>query len=232
VSVGCRLSRMRAYALTLSLLLAGGSTLLPFWSDAQSPVSVESRLATQNVLFDEYYQNRLRESPELATYLGDDRYNNRLDDHSLAGIVRRAAADDAFLARLRVISTAGFPERDTLSHDLLLRILTDDRAYRDLKDYEMPLTQFKGIHTDLANLPLLVPLDSVKHYEDYIARLHQIPLALTQTEGVLRAGINDNLMPVKFLLENVPVQCNGIIAADPFLSPIKKFPPSFSAESL
>jgi hypothetical protein len=107
VSVGCRLSRMRAYALTLSLLLAGGSTLLPLWSDAQSPVSVESRLAMQSALFDEYYQNRLKESPELATFLGDNGYNDRLDDHSLAGVVRRAATNDAFLARLKVISTAG-----------------------------------------------------------------------------------------------------------------------------
>jgi uncharacterized protein (DUF885 family) len=222
---------MRTSVLTLLLLLAGGWTvLLPLRSDAQNPAPVESRLAAQNALFDEYYQDRLKESPELATFLGDYRYNDRLDDNSLAGIARKAAAKDAFLARLKMIPTAGFPEQDMLSHDLLLRILSDDQGYRDLKDYEMPLTQFSGVHTDLADLPLLVPLDSVKHYEDYIARLHQIPLALTQTEEVLRAGMKDHLMPVKFLLEKVPVQCDGIIAADPFLSPIKKFPASFSAE--
>src|SRR5258707_8591460 len=45
----------------------------------------------------------------------------------------------------------------------------------DLKEYEMPINQQNGIHTSLADLPLSVPFDSVKHYEDYIARLHQIP---------------------------------------------------------
>ena len=82
----------------------------------------------------------------------------------------------------------------------------------------------------LADLPLSVPFDSVKHYEDYIARLHQIPRVLTQTTEVLRAGMKDKLMPVKFLLEKLPVQCQGIIDADPFLLPTKKYPASISAD--
>src|SRR5258705_4139206 len=70
----------------------------------------------------------------------------------------------------------------------------------------------------------------VKVYEEYIASVHHIPRVLTQTTDVLRAGMKDNLMPVRFLLEKVPGQCNGIIEADPFLIPTKKFPASISAE--
>ena len=88
----------------------------------------------------------------------------------------------------------------------------------------MPINQQSGIHTSLADLPLAVPLDSVKHYEDYIARLHQIPRALSQVTEVLRAGMKDKLMPVRFLAEKIPAQCEGIIAADPFLRPTKKYP--------
>ncbi len=33
-------------------------------------------------------------------------------------------------------------------------------------------------------------------------------------------------MPVRFLLEKVPAQCQGVIAADPFLGPTKKYPAS------
>jgi uncharacterized protein (DUF885 family) len=75
-----------------------------------------------------------------------------------------------------------------------------------------------------------VPLDSVKHYEDYVARLHQIPRALRQSEEVLRAGVKDNLMPVRFLLEKIPAQCQGIIDSDPFLNPAKKYPKEIGAE--
>src|SRR5262249_35536804 len=99
-----------------------------------------------------------------------------------------------------------------------------------LKEYEMPVNQFNGIHTMLADLPLSVPFDSLKHYEDYIARLHQIPQSLNDTIAVLRAGMKDKLMPVRFLLEKVPVQCQGIIEADPFLNPTRKYPASISAE--
>ena len=71
-----------------------------------------------------------------------------------------------------------------------------------LKEYEMPINQQNGIHTNLADLPLSVPFDSVKHYEDYIARLHQIPRVLSQITEVLRAGMKDKLMPVRFLRRN------------------------------
>jgi uncharacterized protein (DUF885 family) len=197
---------------------------------AQTVAPVDSRLAAQNALFEEYYQNLLKESPRLATTLGDYRYNDRLSDYSLAEIAREQAENDEFLGRLKAIPTDGFSEQDRLSHDLLLRVLGDHREYRDLKSYEMPVTQFFSTHTFLADLPLSVPLDSVKHYEDYIARLRQIPVVLAQTEEVMRAGMKDGLMPVKFLLEKVPVQCDGTIASDPFLGPIKKMPASFSDE--
>jgi uncharacterized protein (DUF885 family) len=47
---------------------------------------------------------------------------------------------------------------------------------------------------------------------------------------VLRAGMKDKLMPVRFLLEKLPVQCQGIIDADPFLLPTKKYPADISAD--
>jgi uncharacterized protein (DUF885 family) len=92
----------------------------------------------------------------------------------------------------------------------------------------MPVNQMEGPQSRLADLPLSVPLDSVKHYEDYIARLHQIPRVLRQAEDVLRAGMKDELMPVRFLIEKVPAQCEGIVAANPYLLPTKKFPAGFS----
>src|SRR3954454_3155008 len=94
----------------------------------------------------------------------------------------------------------------------------------------MPLNQQGGIHTSLADLPLSVPLDSVQHYEDYIARLHQIPRVLQQVLEVLRAGIRDGLMPAKVVVDQLPGQCEGIVSTNPFLLPLKKFPASFSAE--
>ena len=112
----------------------------------------------------------------------------------------------------------------------MARVLQQRIADFDLKEYEMPISQQNGVHTGLADLPLSVPLDSVKHYEDYIARLHQIPRVLNQTTEILRAGMKDKLMPVRFLLEKIPTQCQGIIDSDPFLLPTKKYPADISAD--
>jgi len=197
---------------------------------AQNPASVNDRLAAQNALLEEQYQSDLRNFPERATAFGDYRYNDQLADYSLAAIAKRHQTDEEFLKRLQSIPTTGFSDQDQLSHDLMARVLQQRIADFDLKEYEMPISQQNGVHTGLADLPLSVPLDSVKHYEDYIARLHQIPRVLNQTTEVLRAGMKDKLMPVRFLLEKIPTQCQGIIDSDPFLLPTKKYPADISAD--
>jgi uncharacterized protein (DUF885 family) len=197
---------------------------------AQNVKPVADRVAAQNALFDEQYESDLRNFPERATAFGDYRYNDKLSERSLDAIAQYHKTDQTFLARLEAIPTAGFTDPDQLSHDLMVRVLQQRITDFDLKEYEMPINQQNGIHTSLADLPLSVPLDSVKHYQDYIARLHQVPRVLSQTTEVLRAGMKDKLMPVRFLLEKIPVQCQGIIDADPFLLPTKKYPASISPE--
>jgi len=215
---------MRYHKLFFAILAFGGSVF------AQDVKPVAERLAAQNALFDEQYESDLRNFPERATSYGDYRYNDKLADYSLAAVIQRNETNRAFLVRLQAIPTTGFSDQDQLSHDLLIRVLQQRIADFDLKEYEMPVNQMNGIHTSLADLPLSVPFDSVKHYEDYIARLHQMPRVLSQTTEVLRAGMKDNLMPVRFLMEKLPAQCQGIMDADPFLTPTKKYPAEISPE--
>jgi len=197
---------------------------------AQDLNPLADRLAAQNALFEEQYQTDLRNFPERATSFGDYRYNDKLADYSLEAIAKREKANENLLARLEAITTTGFSDQDQLSHDLLVRVLEQRITDYGLKEYEMPINQQNGIHTGLADLPLSVPFDTVKQYEDYISRLHQIPRVLNQTTEVLRAGMKDKLMPVRFLLEKLPAQCEGISESDPFLRPTKKFPATISPE--
>jgi uncharacterized protein (DUF885 family) len=190
--------------------------------------SVQDRLAAQNLLFQQQFADDMKSSPETATAFGNYQYNALLDHLSLAASAQQNAADHAFLGKLQAISTDGFPEQDRISHDLLLHVLAQRIADYELKTYEMPLSQMQGVHNDLADLPNSVPLDTVQHYEDYLARLHQVPRAFDETIEVLRQGMKDGLMPVRFLLEQVPAQCAGTIAENPFLEPTKKFPSTIS----
>ena len=196
---------MRVYTCLFFLLAVIGCG---FGQDAGVPLRhppLAERIATQNAVFEEQYETDLRNFPERATAYGDYRYNDKLAEYSLAAIGERHKTDVAFVARLEAIGTEGFSDQDRLSHDLLLRVLKQRITDFDLKEYEMPINQQNGVHTGLADLPLSVPFDSVKHYEDYIARLHQIPRVLSQTTEVLRAGLKDKLMPVRFLIEKLPV---------------------------
>jgi len=198
-------------------------------NSSQLSKSVASRLAVQDALFKQQYEDDMRASPETETARGDYRDNTMLDDYSLSASTKQNAIGRSYRAKLEAISMEGFPEQDRLSHDLLLHVLDNRIADYNFKDYEMPISQMQGIHKHLADLPNSVPLDTVEHYEDYVARLHQIPRAFDQTAELLRQAQRDGLMPARILLEQIPAQCEGTISEDPFLTPTKKFPPSISA---
>jgi uncharacterized protein (DUF885 family) len=208
----------------LFLLIAA----LPLVAQQPAANSADARLAEQNALFKEFWESTLKLNPTLATNVGDYRYNDKLGDYSLAGVARRHDITAAFLGRIKAISTDGFGEEDRTSHELLQRTLQEQIDDYDLKEYEMPLTAMGGLHTQLADLPNAMPLDTVKHYEDYLARLHQIPTALQQTEEVLRAGVKDHLTIVRFIAEKIPAQARGIVSSDPFLIAVRKMPATFS----
>ena len=131
---------------TLSLIFTTCFSLSTLTSLAASPDSVAARVAAQNALFEEQYQADLKASPETATSYGDYRYNDKLDDQSLAEAEREHATDEKFLARLKAISTAGFAEQDLLSHELLVRNLERRNEGYAFKDFEMPVSQMDGPH--------------------------------------------------------------------------------------
>src|ERR1044071_1328066 len=191
---------------------------------------VADRVAKQNALFEEYYQAFLKNNPERATAFGDYRYNSQLSQVSLEEIARQHAENDGFLARLKAIPTDGLSDKDLLSHRILEKQLERADVNYALKNYEMPVNQQNGVHTQLADLPNAMPFDSVPHYQDYISRLHQIPRVLKQTAEVMRQGEKDHLMPPKLVVEKLPGQCDGISSANPFLEPTKKFPAEFAEQ--
>ena len=217
----CRCFPRRSILCGFVLALAG-----PAFAE-MAPVA--DRVAQQNKLFDEFYETGLKNSPERATSYGDYRYNALLGQYSLAEIARQHAEADEFLKRLKAIPTDGMSDKDLLSHRLLERQLErEDINYEpeELRDAGEPAE--RRPHPAGRFAALSVPFDSVQHYQDYISRLHQIPRVLDQTTEVMRQGLKDGLMPPKLVLEKLPGQCDGIVAANPFLLPTKKFPTEFS----
>lgn len=197
---------------------------------ANSPVG--PRLKRLHALLEEQWQYTLRTSPEFASVIGDKRYNDRVSDLSQRAVdadIRQAAR---FLREFESIDTEGFPEQELLNRDLMVRNLRERVEGAGFKDWEMPVTQFGGIHTDTPGLVSLLPFSTVKDYEDYVARLRQLPRAFDQTVEQMRKGMRDRLMPPRILLTQVASQTESIARQrpedSPFAEPVKKFPAGFS----
>jgi uncharacterized protein (DUF885 family) len=194
--------------------------------------SLEARRAELSRLLAEEWEYTLRTQPELATQVGDNRYNDRLSDFSDKAIAEGIEHSRQALKRFEAIDVAGFPEQEKLNKALMVRSLREDVEGARFKDWEMPATQFGGIHLGYASLPFDSPFRNVKDYDDYLARLHQIPRVLGEATGHMRDGLRDRLMPPKYLLEKVSTQAQEIaddsLEKSPFTDPLRKFPESIS----
>jgi uncharacterized protein (DUF885 family) len=181
-------------------------------------------------LLKEEWEFELRSQPELATLYGDNRYNDKLTDYSLAAIQANYRQTQAFLQRFEALDVSSLAEQDRLSKELMLRKLRRSIEDVDLKLYEMPIDQLNGLHLLYPQLVAIFPFGTTKDYENYLARLHQFPRLFDQIVALGQAGERDGLMPPKFLLEKVITQADAIaVSGGPFLEPLKKFPASISA---
>ena len=197
-----------------------------------APNDVEARSKQLNALIAELWEWNLQQNPIYASILGDKRYNDQLGSSSEKATLEQQAKEKQFLNRFQTIDTTGLPHQDVLNRELEIRSLKEDIEGTDLRLWQMPVNQMNGIHIDAPQLVTVLSFQTVKDYDDYIARLKQLPRAFNESTENMRKGMANGLMPPKFLLEKVVEQINGIAALapdqSPFAQPFKNFPASFS----
>jgi uncharacterized protein (DUF885 family) len=195
-----------------------------------SPSPIAQREKALNTVFSDYWQQQLKDSPEFASTLGDKRYDDQLSDYSVAGYNAHLERDRTFLERLGAIDTIGLPAQQDLSKDLLVRRLVDEQEEARFKPWELPVSQFGGLHLELPQLVPQLSFDTAEDYAHYISRLDKIPTAFSQITDNMMTGMDDNREPPKYLLEKVLVQVNTLARQkpedSPFALPLKKFPAS------
>jgi uncharacterized protein (DUF885 family) len=199
---------------------------------APAAADLDARRKQLDGLLHEQWEYNLRMNPEFASILGDKRYNDKISDRSEKAVYADLEETKKFLARFQAVDTKGFPEQEALNKALMVRQLQQDLDGARFKDWEMPVSQFSGIHIDAPQLQGLLSFDTVKDYEDYIARLNQLPVAFGQVIDLMKHGLEDGLVPPRILLEQVAKQ-SGTLAntrpeESPFLQPANRFPKQFS----
>ncbi len=204
----------------------------PAAATTPAPASVAERSAALNSLFHEMWEDTLKNLPVFASEIGDRRYNNKLEDISPRAIDAELGRRRAFLLRLLAIDTSGLSDQEKLSSTLMQRELIQDEEGSRFKEWEFPVNQFHGVHTDLPGMVTNLPFATVKDYDDYIARLHAIPAYIRQTTLNLISGIDDQRVQPAYLMQKVLVQTETLAQqkpeASPFAQPLQKFPASIS----
>jgi len=213
-----------------ALVLAGSSLM----AGAAPPADdlAARRKAFEQLLAD-HWEYTLSKSPEFASILGDKRWNDKLSDLSEAEILADQKMDREWVSRFEKIDPAGFPEQEALTRTLLLRGLKESIENERFRAWEMPVSQMSGIHLNAPQLVSLLSFKTVKDYEDYAARLRQLPKQFDDVTARMRKGMADGLMQPKFLLEKVATQAEGIAKQKPedtpFARPLAKFPEEVAA---
>ena len=229
--------RLRRAVVVLSALMASFVFIRPWMAQENSKSTdlpnPDSRRRQLQSLVNEEWEFELQTSPEMATSIGDNRYNDRLTDYSAEEIQSEIEQRRKFLARFEAINPSGFSQQDALSRTLMIRKLRQEVEGAQFKPWEMPVNQMNGAHLELPELVTLTPFTAASDYEKYVARLHQVPRMFDQLTANMRQGMRDRLMPPRYLLEKVAVQAQEIAnlkaEESPFAGPLKQFPDGIAA---
>ena len=227
---------MRRFA----IVFVSAAALLPFfWTavlhaqGAAKPAPVEDRRKALHALFEQYWEASLEKSPEFASRMGDNRYNDKTSDYSARAVNAWLEREQNYLLKLATIDPAGLTDGEKTSRELLLRDLANDIEGAEFKPWQMPINQLGGIYSEYPQLASELSFTTVKDYDDWIARLRALPNAFDQVITNMSIGMEEHRVPPRYLLEKALVQVKqlaGEKAEDsPLALPLKKFPASLAA---
>jgi uncharacterized protein (DUF885 family) len=185
-------------------------------------------------LIDEVWQFDLQESPLLATRVGVHQYNDQLGHQAVADHKRRIVAKREFDNRLRKIDRSQLKRPDQINYDVFGRLLRNELDEANYRSYLIPITNRSGFHISFPQLAKQVPLNSVKDYENYIARLHAFERYTDEHIGLMRSGIKEGMVLPAVVLEGYQDSIATHIVEDPrrslLYTPFTKMPAKISRD--
>jgi uncharacterized protein (DUF885 family) len=203
---------MRPVLTALILLLA-----LPLSASDEAPDKL-SAAKELHVLFDAEWERYLYASPVMATYIGDHRYDDRWPDLSPDGLKASYAGDKAVIAALDQIDPKQLTAADQLNRDLFRRQYQANIDTYDYGSQYTPLSQRSGL-TSLHSLTDIVVFQTVKDYEQWLARIGTIDQLIDQNIELMREGVRRGQVPPKIIMQRLPPQLDKQIVTDPTKSP-------------
>jgi prolyl oligopeptidase len=172
-------------------------------------------------LYQDYWEFILKENPTYATYLGDHRYDNWLEDVSAEAYEQRVVRFRKYLTELRSFNKPSSGE-DRLNYDLFKRELELQIEAAQYQPYLLPITQQMGPHIDLPQLTTYHPFKILHDYVNYVSRLTQFRRVFDQTIANLKTGIEKKTVQPRSVVEKIIPQLEAQIVSSPEKSGLYK----------
>ncbi len=224
-------SSIAALALTLLASLSGASTA---WA---ADATVSESKAELEAIYKAEWERWLKEDPTLGTSIGDPRYDDLWPDMSLVAIVRSDAANRATLEKLNHIDVSGLSVADRMTYDIVKLQFEELAGSMRFKPYIYAISHQGALQgtaspQSSSELAEIAPFDTVRNYENWIARLNTFGPYVDQVTALLEIGIRENrTQPCAVTSRITPqfdVQRVSNPTASPFYEPFKHMPASFS----
>ena len=176
--------------------------------------------AALEAVFDAYWNAKLRDGPEWATYLGDHRFDNQLTDYSVAAHEARTQRRAAMLGLVRHAHKSATDADDRLSATLLEANLVDELRLAKFPEHLMPIKQQNSPHLTLGTLRTHSPFETPTDCENYAARLSAFNQQADQLIAFMDEGIRRGVVRPKITIEQALPQLDAMIAESPAACPL------------
>ncbi len=150
----------------------------------------------------------------MASQMGNRTYNQLWSNESTSAIEASQLQTRNVLKQLQQIDATQLSGSSELNYRLFRREYEARVAEQPFQLYLMPLNQRGGIQ-DESNLADSLQFDSIRDYEDWIARLNAFPVYMDQTIALMRAGIKTGMLHPKIVMQRVPGQIRRQIVDNP-----------------
>ena len=170
------------------------------------------------------WERTLELNPTLATVLGDERFDDRLDDPGPAGrAARRALAEDARAGAL-AIAADGLDPEERISRELMVLIADQEILEDDLRDDLIPFWGQQGHQALLPELVHLQKADTPERLERLLARIGAYPALTDAIIDLLEEGRAAGLTAARVVADRAVEQLQRLLAAPAAASPIVTVP--------
>ena len=224
--------------LALLFVTAGactGESVKPLPTPPAAPAADTAR--DFDALLERYFEELLELNPLLATYIGDNRYNDRLPNF-LGSEYRRQAREfnERYLAQARRFDPAELDAPRRISHEIFLRERKRAIEAERFPDHLLPINQAGSLLTVMPALGSgtnAQPFATVEDYDHWLKRLDGYVVWMDQAIANMREGMAKGVVQPRPVMEKVLPQVEAMIVAKPedstFFAPVQKFPEAFSA---